>query len=116
MNNEEKILAILENLSEKIDHLENSQSEIKSDMAKLKTDVSGLKEDVSELQETVRRVAIIQENVVLPRLDSLADAQKNLRRILAPATKVSEMEDEISVIKHVVKSHSTRPAALEKAQ
>ena len=61
-------------------------------------------------------MAIIQENVVLPRLDSLADAQKNLRRILAPATKVSEMEDEISVIKHVVKSHSTRLAALEKAQ
>ena len=102
MNNEEKILEMLTRLTE--------------DVSGLKEDVSGLKEDVSALKETVSRVAIIQENTILPRLDTLAAGHTHLVNTLASNQRVEAIEDEISVIKSVIKSHSDRIAALEKAQ
>lgn len=102
MNFEEKMLEML--------------SEIKGDITELKTDMATVRDDIAELQDSVRRIGIIQENIEVPRLDSLAARQKNLRKISAPAKSVEQIIEDISVLKSIVKAHSDRLAALEKAQ
>ena len=109
MNNEEKILAILEKQGEmlekltgKVDRLEAAQGEMRSDM--------------SQMQETLTRVAITQENIILPRLDTLADGHKHLLDTLASKSRVEALEEDVSTLKSVVKSMSQRLTALEKAQ
>ena len=59
MNNEEKILEMLENLTTKADQIQTDQTEMKA--------------DISDLRQTVTRIAITQENVVLPNLQLLAE-------------------------------------------
>ena len=102
MNNEEKILEMLAALTETV----NRQGE----------QLAELKVDVGELRETAARVAITQENIILPRLDTLADGHKHLLNTLASKSRVEALEEDVSILKSVIKSMSQRLAALEKAQ
>ena len=72
-----------------------------------------LKVDVGELRETAARVAITQENIILPRLDTLADGHKHLLNTLASKSRVEALEEDVSILKSVIKSMSQRLAALE---
>ena len=109
MNNEEKILEMLTELSK-------GQAEMRADIAELKATQVKQGEQLAEVQETVTRVAITQENIVLPRLETLADGHKHLLNTLATKARVEEVAEEVSTIKSVVISHSERLAALERAQ
>jgi len=60
MNNEEKILSILESMQTDISGLKEDVSDLKKDVAGLKEDVSGLKMDVSGLKEDV---SVLKEDV-----------------------------------------------------
>lgn len=75
-----------------------------------------MKEDICELRETAVRVAITQENIVLPRLDTLADGHKHLLKTLALDSRVEALEEDVSTLKSAFKLMSNRLAALEKAQ
>lgn len=88
MNNEEKILAILEQHGETL----------------------------SELQKTITRVAVTQENVVLPKLQLLAEGHETLLNTLARKDRVEALEDDVALLKTVIKAMSQRIAELEKAQ
>lgn len=95
MNNEEKILEMLTSLTETV----NKHGE-----------------QLAELQETVARVAITQENIVLPRLDTLADGHTHLVKTLATKDQVQEIAEDVSIIKDVVKHHRAEINELKKAQ
>lgn len=99
-----------------ITELKTDMVTVKSDTTELKTDMAAAKDDIAELQDSARRIGVIQENIVVPRLDSLAAGQKSLRKISAPAKSVEQITEDISVLKSVVKAHSNRLAALERAQ
>ena len=73
MSNEEKILELLEKHGEMLKRLQ---------------------EDQSEIRETLTRVAITQENVVLPRLSLLAEGHKTLLETLAPRNRVEALRSE----------------------
>ena len=95
MSNEEKILELLEKHGEMLKRLQ---------------------EDQSEIRETLTRVAITQENVVLPRLSLLAEGHKTLLETLAPRNRVEALEDDVALLKSIIKSMSQRLNDLEKAQ
>ena len=137
MNNEEKILQILEKHGEILDQLTKDVSGLKEDVSGLKEDVSGLKEDVSGLKqdvsglrvdvdllkedsasmrETLTRVAVTQENIVLPRLSALAEGHIHLKETLAPKDRVDTLENDMAFMKTVISSLSDRLSKLEKAQ
>lgn len=109
MNNEEKILEMLAALTETV----NRQGEL---LAKQGEQLAELKVDVGELREIAVRIAITQENIILPRLDTLADGHKHLLDTLASKSRVEALEEDVSTLKSVIKSMSQRLAALEKAQ
>lgn len=130
MNNEEKILQILEKHGEILDQLAKDVSGLKQDVSGLKQDVSGLKQDVSGLRadvdllkedsasmrETLTRVAVTQENIVLPRLSALAEGHIHLKETLAPKDRVDTLENDMAFMKTVISSLSDRLSKLEKAQ
>lgn len=102
MNNEEKILAILEAHSKMFE--------------KMQEDISGMKGDISELCTTVTRVAVTQENVVIPQIKLLAEGHDLLLQKLARKERVEALEDDVALLKTVVKTMSERITELEKAQ
>ena len=101
MNNEEKILAMLEKLNTTVEERSKMFAEVKSDL--------------SDLCQTVTRVAVTQENVVIPQIKLLAEGHEMLLQKLARKERVEALEDDVALLKSVVKAMSQRIAELEKA-
>ena len=95
MNNEEKILAILEAHSKMLEKMQ---------------------EDISDLRTTVTRVAVTQENIVIPQIKLLAEGHELLLQKPARKERVEALEVDVALLKSAVKAMSERIAELEKAQ
>lgn len=102
MNNEEKILELLE-----------QQGKLLEQHGKLLAD---LRSDMSDMQTTLTKVAVTQENIVLPRLQALYEGQQNLLDTLAPKNRVEALEEEVDLLKTAIRSLSRDVAELKKAQ
>ena len=119
MNNEEKILTLLEKLTEKVDKLETAQEEMRSAQEEMRSAQENMRGDIAQLQETLTRVAVTQEGVVLPRIQLALEGHTAITEkleTLAPKERVEVLEDRVVTLETVVKSMSKRLAALEKAQ
>ncbi len=57
---------------------------------------------------------VIIENTIMPSLKLLAEGQRTLLETMAPKTRVEELEDDMQLLKAVVRSQSERIDALEK--
>lgn len=88
MNNEEKILAVLEEM----------------------------RAEQVEMRDLLQKVAITQEGVVLPQLKLLAEGHQNLLDTLAPKPRVEALEEEVDTLKTVVRLLTHDVAELKKAQ
>lgn len=130
MNNEEKILAGLDEIKEVLkEHSEilkehgeilhehtailKEHSEILKDHSRILQEHS---ETMGRMQTELTKVAITQENVVLPQLRLLAEGQQTLMDTLAPKNRVEALEDEVGFMKTVLKALSQEVAELKKAQ
>lgn len=105
MNNEEKILAMLENLTGKVDDLTGRVDQIQ--------DTQG------QMQTTLTRVAVTQENIVLKSLDALAEGQNLTHqrlKDLAGKDELAELREEVRLLRSVVAQHSRDIEALKAAQ
>lgn len=105
MNNEEKILAVLENLTDKVAQIQQEQKQMRADM--------------SQMQTTLTRVAVTQENVVLKGLDALAEGQDLTHqrlKDLAGKDELAELREEVRLLRSVVAQHSKDIEALKAAQ
>ena len=130
MNNEEKILEILEKhdkvldgIMNRLDRLESTQGEMQGTLTRVVATQGEMQGTLTrvvatqgEMQETLTRVAVTQEGVVLPKLQLLFEGQENLRQTLAPKERVEVLEDEVVTLKTMVKMIGKRLAALEQAQ
>lgn len=105
MNNEEKILAMLENLTSEVAQIQQEQKQMRADM--------------SQMQTTLTRVAVTQENVVLKGLDALAEGQDLTHqrlKDLAGKDELAELREEVRLLRSVVAQHSKDIEALKAAQ
>lgn len=144
MQNEERILGLLEHLVQDVSGLKQSVSgleretaglkqemaELKADVSTLKTDVAALKEDVSglkeetaslkaqmgQMDERLRRVELTQENLVLPQLRLLAEGHDALLTQAVPVRRMEAVESDVDMLKTVVHVHSQDIRALKKAR
>lgn len=130
MQNEEKILGLLEQLVEDVSGLKQDVSGLKQDVSGLKQDVSGLKQESAEtkkelvalkeqmgrMDERLRRVELTQENMVLPQLRLLAEGNDTLLARSAPVERVEAVETDVDMLKTVVRLHSQDISALKKAR
>lgn len=116
MNNEEKILEILEKHDKVLDRIMNRLDRLESTQGEMQETLTRVVATQGEMQETLTRVAVTQEGVVLPKLQLLFEGQENLRQTLAPKERVEVLEDEVVTLKTMVKMIGKRLAALEQAQ
>lgn len=137
MNNEEKILAMLEKLTEEVgrqgDLLEKQgkllekHSEIlekhgemlarhDGTLEKLVSKVDRQGELLEEIDGRSLRSAVMLENEVLPKLQLLYEGHAHLQETLAPKAQVETLEGEVVTLKSAVKMMTKRLEALEKAQ
>ena len=134
MNNEDKILAILEKLQEDFSGMKEDVSSLKQDVSGLKQDVSGLKqdvsglkqdasglkEDVSSLKQDVSSIKIRLDVDIQTQLNLLSEGHSRLVERLDILDEVKELaedtRDKLDVVYHVVRQHSSEITELKKAQ
>lgn len=108
MNNEEKILAILEKHSEMFEQLTSRMDQLQEDQRQMRS-------DMSQMQATLTCVAVTQENVVIPQIKLLAEGHDLLLQKLARKERVEALEDDVALLKTVIKAMSQRIEILENA-
>ena len=94
MTNEERVLALLEKHGEMLEKLDRR---------------------MGSLNERQTKTEIILENTIVPRLDALAEGQKALMETLAPKSRVEALEEEVDLLRAVIRSLSRDVAELKKA-
>lgn len=129
MNNENKILEMLSGLTSDMADMKSDIADMKTEIAEIKTDVADMKteiadmksdiadmkEDISELKTRVAKVEITQENVVLPKLELLAEGQTELKNQIRRMSVIEAMQDDIATLKTAVRFLSEKVAALDNA-
>lgn len=78
-----------------------------------------MQEDISDLRTTVTRVAVTQENIVLKSLDALAEGQDLTHqrlKSLAGKNELSELREELILLRSVVAQHTREIEELKAAQ
>ena len=92
MDNEEKLLELLNDLKSAV-------SDMKGDMDALRQDVAIVRLDIEKRME--------------PQIQSLAEGQKTLLETMAPKSRLDALEDEIVFMKSVIRSMSKEIAELK---
>ena len=129
MNNEEKILEILTQMQEDqkqireeqqqlragMSQMRNEQKQMRADMSQMRDEQKQMRADMSQMQATLTRVAVTQENVVIPQIKLLSEGHDMLLQKLARKERVEALEDDVALLKSVVKAMSQRITELEKA-
>jgi len=123
MNNEEKILAMLEKLNgtvekhgEMLEKLNGNVEKHGEMFEKLNDRVDQIQDTQEQMQTTLTRVAVTQENIVIPQIKLLAEGHDTLLHTLARKDRVEALEDDVAMLKTVIKAMSQRIEELEKAQ
>lgn len=102
MNNEEKILAILEKLSSTVDDHSKMFEKLNAQMDQMQDDISGIK---FRLDYDVNK-----------RFDAVNEGIDAIMEKLTPKSRVDELEADVVVLKAAVKALSTEVDELKKAQ
>ena len=83
---------------------------LKTDMQEVKSDLQNVKSDLQEVKERVTRIELTQENVILPRIQLLAEGHNGivdrLERLDELPDQVEDIQSTVSVLKHVFKEHT----------
>ncbi|BFL41544.1 hypothetical protein [Agathobaculum massiliense] len=116
MTNEEKILSLLEKHGEMLDRLDRRMDKLDERQTHTETLLEKHGELLERLDERQTKTEITLENVIVPHLDALAEGQKALMEALAPKSRVEALEEEVDLLKTVVRSLSRDVAELKKAQ
>lgn len=104
MNNEEKILALLE--------------AVQGDIKEMRGDITDMKGDISEMQTVLTKVAVTQEGVVLPKIQLLFEGHSLLAEKMDGLTsreKAEELEDRVDMLEGAVKVMRPEIDKLKKA-
>lgn len=115
MNNEEKILGILERIDQRLGDVESDMSEMKNDISGLKTDMSDMKTEVSDMNQRLRKVEVTQETTIMSRLQLLAEGQTTIQEQIRQISVIDRMEDDIATLKNAVRYLSDKVEKLESA-
>ena len=141
MNHEEKILGLLEKLTEKVDsmdqrmdrmegrmdrmegrmdRMETDISGIKDRMDTLETDVSGIKDRMDTLETDVSGIKVRLDVDIQKQINLLSESNSRIVERLDALEEVKELaeetRDKVDVIYTVVKQHSGEIAELKRAQ
>jgi len=105
MNNEEKILAMLESLTGKVDGIE-------TDITSMKTDITSMKTDIKDIKGRVTNVELTIENKVYPMIQAIREGQIINREKLAEVD--ATVDDMASTVLALDVLHIRKPKPMKK--
>ena len=71
---------------------------------------------LEEINQRLVSVEVAQENILIPQIQALAEGQKTILDTLAPKSKVEALEEEVELLKSIIKMHANQINDLKKAQ
>ena len=115
MSNEEKILQILGVMQGDMAEMKDDLKGLHAEMQEVKDDLRGLHAQVDRIETELTRVKGHLEVEVERRLDALGEGHELLLQTLAHNDRLEEVEDDVGLLRAVVKEHSRQIAALKRA-
>ena len=71
---------------------------------------------LEEINQRLVSVEVAQENILIPQIQALAEGQKTILETLAPKSKVEALEEDVELLKSIIKMHTNQINDLKKAQ
>lgn len=71
---------------------------------------------LEEINQRLVSVEVAQENILIPQIQALAEGQKTILETLATKSKVEALEEEVELLKSIIKMHTNQINDLKKAQ
>lgn len=71
---------------------------------------------LEEINQRLVSVEVAQENILIHQIQALAEGQKTILETLAPKSKVEALEEEVELLKSIIKMHTNQINDLKKAQ
>lgn len=109
MNNEEKILAMLEKLNSTVEKHNEVLTQMQAAQAQMQDDISQMQGDISGIKFRL-------DYDVNKRFDAVNEGIDAIMEKLTPKSRVDELEADVVVLKAAVKALSTEVDELKKAQ
>ena len=109
MNNEEKIIALLEKQGEMLAKHDVMLEHINETLAEHS-------EMLENLTTRVTKIELTQENVILPGIQALAEGQDTLRQTLCSRERAERLETDVDLLKTAVRGLFRDVQELKKAQ
>lgn len=109
-----KLRAELQPLKNEMQDMRSEMQSIKSDlqgeMQSMKSELQGEMQSIeSGLQKEIHQIKLCQENVILPRLDTIESCYTDTyRRYRDNADKLEAVFDDVDIMKKVVAEHSKK--------
>lgn len=109
MSNDEFLLELSNMLDAK---LESALQPIKDDIQMLKTEVKVHSCELQSLKTEVHQIKLFQENVILPRLNTIESCYLDTyKRYQRDADQMETVYEDVQLLKKVVAEHSERLSA-----
>lgn len=103
MDKQDKILEMLEKLTMEVNQIHTEQTEMQAEQKRTSQRLEGLEADVAEIKTTVAKVAVTQENVVLPRIQLLAEGHTTIQEQIRNLSVIDRLQDDVSTLKSAVR-------------
>ncbi len=90
--------------------MQSIKSELQGEMQSMKSELQGEMQSIeSGLQKEIHQIKLCQENVILPRLDTIESCYTDTyRRYRDNADKLEAVFDDVDIMKKVVAEHSKK--------
>lgn len=122
MNNEEKIMQMLERMEKRqdktdamLERMEKRQDKTDAILEQLVNGQKELNERVTKIDERVTKIEITQENVIIPQLQLLAEGHTTIQNQIKRLSVIDSMQEDITILKGAVKFLSQEVENLKNA-
>lgn len=123
MNNEEKILTILETLTSDMTIMKSDMADMKADMANMKSDMVNMKSDMADMQSDMAdvktrltKIELTQENNIIPHIQLLSEGQVTIQNQIKNLSVIDSLKDDVSTLKSAVRYLSEKVEKLEQTK
>jgi peptidoglycan hydrolase CwlO-like protein len=115
MNNEDKILTLLETLVVKVDKLEAEVTDMKTEITDIKTEITNMKTQFSGMRENVALIEVEHGQKLGALFDAYSAMSDDIKLILPTVSLAEKTASDIVAIKCAVISHAKIFGALKAA-
>ncbi|MBP3603878.1 MAG: hypothetical protein J6J79_07005 [Lachnospiraceae bacterium] len=84
-------------------------TEMRGDITEMREDITEIRSDIADIKTRLKKVEVVQENVILPRLETIeACYTSTYDRYRRGADDFEMMKQDMEIIKKVVAEHSVK--------